>query len=701
LLDLGTLKIGVKVDDTKAKAELESLGKASDKAESKIGNGLARAADLAKTALVTMAAAGAAALAKMGVDAFNAYASFEQLEGGVKKLFGADAQAVFDNANAAFLTAGMSANDYMQTVTTVSANLISSLEGDTAKAAQVADMAIQDMADNANVFGTSLTDVVETYQSLAKGNYQMLDNLKLGFAGTKEGMQDLLDKATELSGIEYSIDSYADIVSAIHVIQEDMKITGTTSKEAAATIEGSINTMKAAYENWLVALANPDADLTALTDSLVQSIAQVVENAVPVIGQIALSLGTVLGRYIAEGLESIGVEIPEVDTEGFLSSLSEVVGSFQKYIEPLQPAASSLIELLLNIGAAIINDVLPPIMEFGEAFYDSLGGLYEVLGPVVSSVVDLIGSIIQVILQVIEVILPQLTSAWENSLSPLFDTACEVLEPIAELVATVFNVVAETLLAMADLIAGDFESAIQHMGNAAETGLNGVSEIFGLGISDINNKASGLNIVSTIGGIFESVKSTVSTKLSEAGSLVSSGISAIKNAFSGFASLPALAGQAFQSVVDSIRSKFNTAKSTVSSIVGQIKAIFPFSLGNICTLNLPHISVNGGSAPWGIGGKGTKPSFNVTWYAKGALFPANAPQLIGVGDNTRFQEAVLPLSPKVLGGIGAGIAENMAGVSTYNNYNYSINGISFNDDAAIRNAFIGFMNELKRKGALG
>lgn len=701
MLDLGTLKIGVKVDDTKAKAELESLGQASDKAESKIGSGLAKAADLAKTALVTMAAAGAAALAKMGIDAFNAYASFEQLEGGVKKLFGADAQAVFDNANAAFLTAGMSANSYMETVTSVSANLISSLEGDTAKAAQVADMAIRDMADNANVFGTSLTDVVETYQSLAKGNYQMLDNLKLGFAGTKEGMQDLLDKATELSGIEYSIDSYADIVSAIHVIQEDMKITGTTSKEAAATIEGSINTMKAAYENWLVALANPEADLTALTDTLVQSITQVVENAVPIIGQIALSLGTVLGSYIAEGLESIGIEIPEVNTDGFLSSLTELVGSFQTYLEPLYPVVSSLIELLLKIGAAIINDVLPPIMDFGKTFYDSLGGLFEVLGPVVSSIVDLIGSIVEVILQVIEVILPQLTTVWENTLSPLFDTACEVLEPIAELISTVFDVVSETLLAIADLIAGDFEGAMEHMGNAAKTGLDGVSKTFGLGISDINNKVSGLNIVSTISSIFESVKTAVSNKITEAGNIVSNGISTIKNAFSRFFSLPALAGQAFQSVVNSIRDKFNSAKSTVSNIIGQIKAKFPFNIGNICTLNLPHISVNGGSAPWGIGGKGVKPSFHVSWYAKGALFPANAPQLIGVGDNTRFQEAVLPLSPKVLGGIGAGIAENMAGVSTYNNYNYSINGITFNDDAAIRNAFIAFMKELKRKGALG
>ena len=209
---------------------------------------------LAKGVTITVGLAGAGAAALVG-GSISQGASLEQSIGGVETLFKGDASTVMANASAAYKTAGLSANAYMEQVTSFSASLLNSLGGDTAKSAQIADMAMIDMADNANKFGTDMGSIQNAYQGFAKQNYTMLDNLKLGYGGTQEEMARLLTDATKLTGVKYDMDNLADVYSAIHAIQDNLGVTGTTAKEASVTFAGSFATMKASAQNLLGNLA--------------------------------------------------------------------------------------------------------------------------------------------------------------------------------------------------------------------------------------------------------------------------------------------------------------------------------------------------------------------------------------------------------------------------------------------------------------
>ena len=258
----------------------QELGEAGEKTSSfagKLKGGLATAAKVGVAAL-TAAAAGIAALTKVSIEG---YADYEQLAGGVDTLFKDTSDKVQEYAANAYKTAGLSANEYMETVTSFSASLLQSLGGDTEKAAQTADLAITDMADNANKMGTAMESIQNAYQGFAKQNYTMLDNLKLGYGGTKEEMQRLLDDAEKLSGKKFDLSSYADIVEAIHVVQTEMGVTGTTALEASSTIQGSIASMKAAWTNFIVGMADPEQDFDALLGGLVDSVVTVGDNLLP------------------------------------------------------------------------------------------------------------------------------------------------------------------------------------------------------------------------------------------------------------------------------------------------------------------------------------------------------------------------------------------------------------------------------------
>ncbi len=213
--------------------------------------------------------------------AVEAYGEYEQLVGGVETLFGDAAKIVQENAANAFKTAGMSANDYMNTTIALSASLVQSLGGDTAKAAEIADLAITDMSDNINKMGTSAEMVQNAYRGFVRQNFTMLDNLALGYGGTKEEMTRLLADAEKISGIKYDISSLADMIQAIHVVQTEMNITGTTAKEAATTIQGSVNSMKAAWQNLIVGVADDNQDFDKLMDEFVDSVEIAGDNVLP------------------------------------------------------------------------------------------------------------------------------------------------------------------------------------------------------------------------------------------------------------------------------------------------------------------------------------------------------------------------------------------------------------------------------------
>lgn len=334
----GRLTFDTKLDSSGLTSGLKSVGSTAIKAVAGI---------------TTAGAAAAASIAKMSV---GAYASYEQLVGGVDTLFKKSSKQVQNYADNAYKTAGLSANAYMDTVTSFSASLLQSLDNDTDKAAKAADKAIIDMSDNANKMGTSMEAIQNAYQGFAKQNYTMLDNLKLGYGGTKTEMERLLSDAEKLKkaqgeNVSYSIDSFADIVEAIHVVQDEMGITGTTAKEASTTIEGSVNSAKAAWENLLVGIANDNADFDTLVDNFVEAVGTAASNILP---RVEISLNGV-SKLIKKAIPIIMNEIPGIietvlpelvksGTNMALALIQGLKSTLPKQFQPLLELLSSLIK---------------------------------------------------------------------------------------------------------------------------------------------------------------------------------------------------------------------------------------------------------------------------------------------------------------------------------------------------------------------
>ena len=273
----------------------------------------------------------AGAVADFTKSAVNSYGEIEQLRGGVETLFGDSAQKVLADADKAFQTAGMSASQYMETSIQSAASLINSLGGDQAKAAELMNMSITDMSDNVNKMGTSMEAVQNAYRGFSRGNFTMLDNLALGFAGTKEGMQDLLDKAEELSGVKYDISSYSDIVKAIHVVQDEMGITGTTAREASETIQGSVGAMKSAWENLIAGVADPNANMGTLIENMVGTAETALGNILPAVERAFDGIGDVIGTLIPV----ITSKVPELMKAGgaLLSGLVDGIANAASQVD--------------------------------------------------------------------------------------------------------------------------------------------------------------------------------------------------------------------------------------------------------------------------------------------------------------------------------------------------------------------------------
>ena len=358
-------------------------------------SGLAVAAKAAAAA--TAAAAGAViALTKSAVENYGEY---EQLVGGVETLFKDSAGTVEEYAKNAYQTAGLSANEYMETVTSFSASLLQSMGNDTEAAAKKADRAITDMSDNANKMGTDMQSIQNAYQGFAKQNYTMLDNLKLGYGGTKEEMQRLIDDANALNAAQgnytnYSIESYADIVDAIHTVQTEMGITGTTAKEASTTIEGSIGAMKAAYANFVTGLGNDNADISELSSQLIQSVGTVAENVLPVVE-------TVL-KNIAEAVQRDGPEMIEKFVSYAIKKLPEVISlGLQMVISLVKGIAQNIPQLVtsvLNMMATIVQtiwDSLPDIIEVGKNIVRGLwGGIKSMASWIGNKISGFVGGLV-------------------------------------------------------------------------------------------------------------------------------------------------------------------------------------------------------------------------------------------------------------------------------------------------------------------
>lgn len=359
---------------------------ASDKVSGigdKLKGGLATAGKVAAIG-VGAATTAVAALTKSAVDG---YADFEQLTGGVETLFKSSADTVMGYAENAYKTAGLSANEYMETVTSFSASLLQSLGGDTQMAAEMADMAIIDMADNANKMGTDLSMIQNAYSGFAKQNFTMLDNLKLGYGGTQEEMKRLLADAQAISGIEYDISSYADVVEAIHVIQTEMGITGTTAKEASETIGGSVSAMKSAWQNLTVGFADENANIDELLDNFLASVGTVATNILPVVERI---LGNVFQALADNGPELLqkGVELFMQIAAGALRAIPGIIKAIPEIVESIASGFKDSWPEILEIGKDIVRGLWDGIASLAGWLGDKVSGF---LGGIVGGVKDVLG----------------------------------------------------------------------------------------------------------------------------------------------------------------------------------------------------------------------------------------------------------------------------------------------------------------------
>jgi len=380
LAEDGSVVIKIKGDDSPFQKVLGKIGSAVNTAVK------------ASAAAVGAASAGVAAL---GTACINAYADYEQLAGGVETLFKDSAETIHSYADNAYKTAGLSANEYMETVTSFSASLLQSLDGDTEKAAAAADLAITDMADNANKMGTAMESIQNAYQGFAKQNYTMLDNLKLGYGGTKEEMQRLLADAEKLSGVKYDLSSYADVVEAIHVIQTEMGITGTTAEEASTTIQGSVASMKAAWANLMVGMADDTQNFDLLLSNFIESIGTVADNLLPRIGIVIEGMGKLvagLAPEIASALPTLTNELLPNLVELGVQSISALVQGIQENGDSLAAGALSIVGTL----AKGIAELLPMVADTAASLVVSLAdGLTESLPNIIPIAIETISTLVE------------------------------------------------------------------------------------------------------------------------------------------------------------------------------------------------------------------------------------------------------------------------------------------------------------------
>ena len=424
----------------------------------------------------------------IGKDALDSYADYEQLVGGVETLFKDNANTVEQYANNAYKTAGLSANDYMETITGFSASLLQSLNGDTAKVAEAGNMAVTDMADNANKMGTDMSLIQNAYQGFAKQNYTMLDNLKLGYGGTKEEMQRLLSDAQKITGVKYDISNLNDVYQAIHVVQGELGITGTTAKEASTTIQGSASAMKSAWQNMLTGIATGDTgNVENLVNNLVDSVMTASQNILPRVNEIAKGITAVLPDIIVEinnnlpTLLDSGVQILNTLLEGIVSNLPAIMSGANQIIEKLTSTLIEMLPQLIDVGIQVITSLA-----------EGLGQQLPVLIPkMVDTVITIVNSLLDNIDMVIDAgiqLILGLAEGLINALPNLIEKAPEIIQKLFDALVRNFpKIVQAGGRLISELVSGIIGSAfkllevapklISNMVNGFKQGLNEIKNV--------------------------------------------------------------------------------------------------------------------------------------------------------------------------------------------------------------------------------
>ena len=521
----GSVTIEINGDSKGLEKEINSVS-------GKISNGFSKIGSIAKTALVGVTAAigtASTALVGLGTASVNSYADLEQNVGGIETLFKGSADKVIKNAENAYKTAGMSANQYMETVTSFSASLLQSLGGDTEKAADVADMALTDMSDNANKMGTSMELIQNAYQGFAKQNYTMLDNLKLGYGGTQEEMKRLLSDAEKLTGVKYDITNLSDVYNAIHAIQENLGITGTTAKEASETISGSVSSMKAAFDNFLngsgtidqlvetgiTSIQNIVNAVGELLPNLIQSVANATPQIVDAINQIfpqilnlimtnAPTILSSIGQILMALVQSLISYMPQIMTIAMQLIQSFITGIITMLPQIIQMGIQLIVQLITGI-AQMLPQLIPQTV---NAIITIVTGLLDNIDQLIDAGIQLIiglaEGLINAIPQLIEkipIIIEKLINAITNNLPKLIQMGITL---IVKLAAGIIQAIPQLIAAIPQIISAIINGLSQLPGMVLDIGKNLVQGLW----NGISGAAGWLwdKITGWCGGIVDGIK---------------------------------------------------------------------------------------------------------------------------------------------------------------------------------------------------
>lgn len=556
------------------------------------------------------------AVMALGKSAVSAYAEYEQLVGGVETLFKDSAGTIQDYADRAYQTAGLSANEYMATVTSFSASLLQSLGGDTVKASEMADMAITDMADNANKMGSSMESIQNAYSGFAKGNMTMLDNLKLGYGGTQQEMQRLLDDAEKLSGIKFDISSYADIVDAIHVIQTEMGITGTTAKEASSTISGSIASMKGQWENLLTALAGDGWDVGVYISNFVDSVAVVADNLMP---RISIVLEGVV--QLVEGLA------PKI-----IEKIPELVG---KLLPAVINASVSLIQALKDTGAKMLIGLTDGLREkVPEFLSNALPMLVSFTAELSNNIGLMVDAGLDLIVGLCEGIIDSFPLLIQNIPQIVINICSIINENAPKLIVSAIHLMGQLILGII---------------KAIPTLIANIPKI----IEAIVSVITAFNWVNLGGNVVKGITEGIKNLPANLKGFAQNAVANIKNAFTN-GGIGGVVTNVFNGIKTSIGSILGGAFDIVKNAIKNIKDVFKFSW-SLPHLKLPHFSVS--PQGWKIGDllKGSIPKLSIDWYSKAMNNPMimTKPTIFGYDAG----------AGKLLGGGEAG-SELVVGTST-------------------------------------
>lgn len=447
-------------------------------------------------AAVTAAAGAATALTTQVV---SAYSNYEQLTGGIETLYGEASAQMMQYASEAATSTGQSMNQFMESAIATSAAMITAVEGDQARAAELTNMSMIDMADNANKLGTDMESIQNAYRGFSRGNFTMLDNLALGYAGTREGMQQLLEDAQAISGVEYNIDSYADIVEAIHAVQENMGIAGTTASEASETIQGSLGALSASWQNLLIGIADPSADLNGLIENLVANAETALTNLVPTI----VNALTGFSQVITSLAPIISTELPGLIANlvpPLLTAAGDILMALGQGIIMMLPTLAPIISDLIIQLVFFITENLPLVVDSAiQIILAITTGLAQAAPDLIPAIVDCVLLICQTLIDNIDELILAAQELFFGILMGLAEATPSILEAIPELIVSIITAFGEL--------------GPQLVNNALEWGMDFINSL----VEGISNAIP--NLISGVTSVADTIASYLHFSVPEKGPL--------------------------------------------------------------------------------------------------------------------------------------------------------------------------------------